>query len=193
VRKFGRTSQNIRFAGKTEFTHPTPRSRAVSAWLRGSRWPREEAKLPANRHLSPAWVPTEAPTVRALERASAPFELEGAGPGERNLCESGTLFSVHGSSDPKMRSSRHPVRHRREIPLPSRPLPNLRHHGPPCRAWADNRKLAGGLGRINPSHRCVVVTSTLAAKMSDLSLLEVVALPQLITTSLARPFLRFRS
>ena len=23
VRKFGRTSQNIRFAGKTEFTHPT--------------------------------------------------------------------------------------------------------------------------------------------------------------------------
>ena len=24
VRKFGRTSQNIRFAGKTEFTHPQP-------------------------------------------------------------------------------------------------------------------------------------------------------------------------
>jgi len=23
VRKFGRTSQNIRFAGKTKFTHPT--------------------------------------------------------------------------------------------------------------------------------------------------------------------------
>src|SRR5438477_1049039 len=32
-------------------------------------WPREEAKLPANRHVSPAEVPPEVPTVRTLERS----------------------------------------------------------------------------------------------------------------------------
>src|SRR5205823_10549655 len=41
--------------------------------------PREEAKPPANRHLSGAEVPTGLPTVRALGRANAPLEIEDAG------------------------------------------------------------------------------------------------------------------